>query len=269
MIKKRFILFFLLGFLFFACTSKAPPRVAIPDENQKTILQNASLYMHSLHRIGTVKAYAKVRLKVRGYEGRFEEVLKIQFPSSFYFETLDDFANTRFQLLSDGALLYWQNFDKKEYWEGELNEKTIRRFLPLASNLEETLGLFIGKLPELDLKEAQVFQGKFPQLFVIKIPRGELVWDNEIHAIVSLVLKAESANLAFEYEGKNFHSRTLFPTKETDVYLPSRVRLKDLKTKNEIEINYQNFELGIGSLMMPSPIKFNPLPDAKKLHDLP
>ncbi len=258
-----------LVFLLFACVSKTPPRVALSENDQQKILEPVKRYIQSLQSIKSVKAYAKVRLKIRGQKLNFDEMIKIQFPFPFYFETLDDLANTRFQLVSNGSSLFWQDFNRKEYWEGELNEKNIRKFLPLASNLEETLGLFVGKIPLLNLQEAKVFEGNQASQYVIRIPRGEIVWDSSQNVIVRLALKPEGANLAFEYEGGHFHSQTLYPTKETDVYVPSHVKLKDLKTKNEIEINYQDSTLGIGAVLVPMTIRFNPLPDAKRLNALP
>lgn len=265
----RVLLFLALPFFLFACVSKVPPRIALPENDQSKILAQTNRYLQSLQKIGSVKAYAKVRLKVRGVKANFDEVIKIQFPFSFYFETLDDLANSRYQMVSDGALLFWQDELRKEYWEGELSEKTIRKFLPLASNLEETLGLFIGKIPLLDLKSAQVFKGDLLSQYVIRSPRGEIVWDSSQNVIVRLALKAEDAKFAFEYEGGNFHSRTLYPTKETDVNVPSRVKVKDKKSKNEIEIIYQDMDLGLGGLLFTKPIQFNPLPDAKKIDALP
>ncbi len=260
---------FLLLCLFFACTAKTPPRIALPENEQQNLLKTVERYIQSLQKIKGVKAYAKVRLKVRGQKINFDEVIKIQFPFSFYFETLDDLANTSFQLMSDGSSLFWQDFIRKEYWEGELNEKSIRKFIPLASDLEETLGLFVGKIPPLDLKEAKVFKNSDSSQYIIRIPRGEIIWDLSQNAIVHLALKGEGASLAFEYEGGRFHPQTLNPTKETDVNVPSHVKLKDLKTKNEIEINYKDLTLGIGPMLVPLTIQFNPLPDAKRLNALP
>lgn len=268
---KRLAAFSLtLLFLFLnACAPKQPPRVALPESERAQVLHRVEHALRSLQAIGSAKGYAKVHLKVRGAKAGFDEVIKIRFPSAFYFETLDDLANTRYVMVSDGARLFWQDYGRKEYWEGDLEEKVFRKFLPLASNLEETLGLFIGKLPPLDLSEAQVFPAEQASRYRVKIPRGEIVWDASQDAIVRLALKAEGARLGFDYEGAGFRRQTLFPTKEADVSAPSRVKLKDQKTKNEIEILYQDLELGIGHSSLPQAFPFVPLPDAKKIDELP
>lgn len=267
--RKAYPFFVLLLIYLSACAPTKAPRVALPPNEQSNILKKVSLYSESLQKIGSVKSYAKVRLRVRSYKTSFDEVIKILFPFSFYFETLDDLANKRFVMASDGATLFWQDYDRKEYYEGKLEEKSLRKFLPLASNIEETLGYFVGKLPLFDLQMAQVFKVDQGPQYSIRIPRGEIIWDDSQNAIVSLAFGKEGARVAFEYEAGNFRRQTLQASKETDVYLPSRVKLRDKQTKNEIEIIYQDSELAVGNAKGWEPISWSPLPDAKQIHELP
>ncbi len=263
-----FLLFLGLGFVF-ACTAKRPPRIALPPADQQKIIKQVAHTIHSLQGMRGARGFAKVSLRIKGHQARFDAVVKIEFPLSFYFETLDDFANTRYQLISDGAQLFWQDFSKKEYWEGALHEKMMQKFLPLASHLEETLGLWIGKIPPLKLQEAEVWEGPLPFQYLIVIPQGKIIWEDSSKTIVYLALKTEGAKFGYEYEGSDFHPITFIPTKETDVKVPFRIRLKDAKTKNEIEIHYQSLEVGMGKGFLPFSTEFNPLPDAKKIHALP
>ena len=265
---RRPFLFIILLF-FVACAPKTAIRIAVPDTEQSKILEDINSYQKSLQGIGAAKAYAKVRVKIRGHQARIEEAVKIRFPFSFYFETLDDLGNTQFKMTSDGSGLLWEDYSQREYWLGELNEKNLRKFLPLAANLEETLGLFVGKMPLLDLKEAKVFGTEKSNIYLVKIPRGQIFWDKSQNVIVSLAFKSEAANLGFVYEGDHFHPLTLYPTKETDLRVPSLVKLKDVKTKNEIEINCQDLELSLGTLLVPQAFSLDPLPGAKRLDALP
>lgn len=267
--RKAFPLFLFISIFLFSCVPRKAPRVALPQNEQAIILQKVARYSESLQKIGSAKSYAKVRLRVRGYKTSFDEVIKIRFPFSFYFETLDDLANKRFVMASNGSTLFWQDYDRKEYYEGELDENSLRKFLPLAANLEETLGFFIGKLPVFDLQTAQIFKIDQGPQYSIKISRGEIIWDESQNAIVSLAFGKEGARVGFEYEGANFRRQTLHSTKESDVYIPSRVKLRDKKTKNEIEILYQDSELAIGNAVLPESISWAPLPDAKQIHELP
>lgn len=243
---RRYPIFIVFLFFFTACTVKSPPRVSIPTNEEQKILGQVQQYLHSLQGIQSVKAYAKVKLKIKGKKLNFDEVIKIQFPLSFQFESLDDFANIRFVLRSEGEQLFWQDFQNQQSGDLDLTEKNIRKFIPMATSLTETLGFFIGKIPLLDLKNARVYPGPLAEEFVIETPQGELVWSSSQKVIVRLAWKKEGARLAFEYEGGNFILRKINPTKEAEVRLPSHIKLKDYKNKSEIEISYQDLMLTLG-----------------------
>lgn len=253
-----------------ACAGARPlPRSALDENQQKVILDKVEAYNQSLQKVGSAKAFAKVKLKVRGYKSNFDEVIKIAFPFNFYFETLDDLANTRFVLSSDGSTLFWQDYGRKEYYEGEFQAEKLRKFLPLAASLEETLGYFIGKIPALDFHQAQVSKIAEGPQYAIPIPGGEIIWDDSQNAIVSLAFGKEGARVGFAYEGANFRRQKLSPGKDLEVLLPARVKLRDKKTKNEIEILYQDSELAVGNFAFPGPLSWDPLLGAKKIHELP
>jgi hypothetical protein len=108
----------------------------------------------------------------------------------------------------------------------------------MASSVEETLGLFLGKVPPPDLVGARVFrEGDSPRFWVV-FSGGELLWDDEEGAIVSFASKGERDRVTFQYEGGEFQQNTLYKVK-----IPFRVKMKDFKTKNRVEIHYLSLEI--------------------------
>ncbi len=219
--------FLLLLFLFpLACAPKAPPRVALPEKQAGSLLQEIKKYFEKSGHLQSAKGFAKLRLKLKGTTRRFEEVVVIQLPASFRFETVDDFGNTRFLIVSKGDHFFWRDFSNKESHLEELTEKKLRQFIPFASDLSETLGFFMGKIPAPDFSVLSVFQEKEAFLYSLVTPQKEWVWNAQLRQIVRFVSKDERGHLLFRYE--------------TDS--PSHFWFKDFKTKNEIDIHYLDFE---------------------------
>lgn len=255
------------AFLFAACGPKAPPRVAVPDSERSGVLREIQTYLQGLESLQSLRGFARVRLKVKGGSQNFDEAVIIRFPESFRFETLDDLGNTRLLLSSDGRTLFWQDFSRREYFEGALHEVKLGRLLPMASTLSETLALFIGK-PTLEKRLIGPVEreGEGPRYRVI-LPLGELVWDSGEKAILSFASKKENGKVAYRYEGESFLERPLAgdPQKRT-IKIPSRVRLKDFKSKNEIRIRYQQLELN--PKIQEGVFVIQPSLDAKRLDEI-
>jgi outer membrane lipoprotein-sorting protein len=251
--------FIFLLFLLPSCAPKMPPRVSVPESEQVQVLKEVKAYLNSLQSIRSAKGFAKVRLKASKGRGNFDEAVIIRLPASFRFETLDDFGKTRFLVTSDGSSLDWQDLSRKEYSTGEMTDERVRRLIPLAHSLEETLGLFIGKIKPPDLTQAVVTRQKSLTEYRIEFLGGELIWDRENHAIVSFASKGEDGKVAFQYRGSEFKEKP-------SIKIPSRVWLKDFKTKKEIEIHYQDLELN--PVISESLFKLYPQPDARRLDEM-
>ncbi len=256
-----FISFFLVVSLA-ACGSKTPPRSSLSEEVESKIIQRTENYLQKNHNyLHSAKGYAKVKLKIKSKKENFDAVILVDFniipdhefvPLRFRFEVLDDLGNSRSLVVSDGKTLSWKDFSKEEIHSTDLSEKNLRNFLPLANSLEETLGLLIGRIPKLEIHSASVVESpcRDPRLctstsYRLTFPQGEILWNDQKQTIEFLALKSKSGKLTFQYEGKNFIHPTVSPTKETSLTIPSQIRLTDLKSKNEIEINYKVIDIGI------------------------
>ncbi len=257
------------------CGSKAPPRTALSEEAESKIIQKTGNYLQKnrsyLH---SAKGYAKVKLRIKSKKENFDAVVIVDLnttpdndstPLRFRFEILDDLGNSRSLMVSDGKTLFWKDFSKEEIRSDELSEKNLRKFLPLANSIEETLGLLVGRIPLLDLNQSTVRpsprpspQGEGEKNYQINFSQGEILWNDQKQVIEFLALKSKSGKLAFQYEGKNFIHPTVSPTKETTLTIPSQIRLTDLKTKNEIEINYKVIDIGMRLPFSPALFELEP-----------
>ena len=224
---------FLLVVLFLSsCAPKAPPRISAPEEQSKKVLEDFALALKSLQKIQSARGYAKLKLKVKGRSANVDEAVLIQLPRSFRFETVDDFGGPRFLLLSDGESLFWRDFSRKEEGREDLSEAALKKYLPMAADLSETLGLFMGRIPRDDVATAKVSQEEGSGLYWILTPRSESLWDHEARTILSFASKGEDGKVAYQYKAGEFQG-----------LIPRRIFLKDLKTNNEVTIHYLDFQL--------------------------
>lgn len=280
--KFKNTLYFSLFTIFFlpflaACGSKISPKSSLSKEVQSQIIQKTENYLKTNQKyLQAAKGYAKVKLKIKSKKENFDAVVIVDLnPSSdpdnqskilrFRFEILDDLGNSRTLILSDGKNLSWKDFSKEEIHLAELSEKNLRKFLPLANSIEETLGLLIGKIPKLEIHTSSVIQSpcNSPQpcassLYRLTFPQGEMLWNDEKQVIEFLALKSKNGKLAFQFEGKNFIYPIVSPTKEMTIAIPSQIKLVDLKTKNEIEINYKVIDIGMRLSFSPSLFELEP-----------
>jgi hypothetical protein len=250
-----------------ACGPKTPPRTALPEGQAADVLREVRAFLQSWEAVGSARGYARVQLHARRKTLRTDEALFIHLPDAFRFESLDDFGRTRFLLLSDGQNLQWRDFDRGESEIRERNEEELKRFLPMASSIEETLGLFLGKLPPPDLAGAQVFKEGDSSRFRVVFPSGEFLWDEGEGAIVSFALKGERGRVVFQYEGGEFKELNLPSLGKTlsRIKVPSRVKMKDFKTKNRVEIHYLSLE--INPKLAPSLFEMNSNRETRRLDD--
>ncbi len=236
-----------------ACGVKTPPKIAVPESNQVQILQAIQKNLQHFQDLQGAKGYAKVRLKTRKGSAQVEEVVLIRFPQSFYFETVDDFGNARYVLISDGENLSWQDYSKKEYGEQPISSISLEKILPLHSSLSESLALLIGKF-NFSLNDGEVFKISDHQ-YECKSSAFRLVWDSLLQKIVSVDFQDENGKVTYRYEGSDFFSQ--------EPRFPSKVRLRDYKHKTEMEIRYQFLEEN--PAVDESLFNLKVLPDAKKV----
>ncbi|MBL7685096.1 MAG: hypothetical protein JNK65_03555 [Deltaproteobacteria bacterium] len=238
--QKIFFLFILL--FMFACATQTPPRISsLPDSQKTKILNSVKKKLEMFQKIESAKGFAQVKLKLRNKKQSLDEVVFLKFPKHFRFETLDDFGNLQFFILSDGENLRWEDRLKGQSSEIDLSEKNLRRFLPSTGSIDQTLALFIGKIPLLDLEEAKVFPKN--ETYEVEFQGAVLVWNPIQEQILSLVFKNNRGKTFFRFEGSDFKNYPLNTSSKDFVSLPSRVLLQDFKTKNELEIRYQSLEL--------------------------
>gem|GEM_PF-2202515 len=261
--KKNLSLFFALPFVLAACVTRMPPRVALPEAESSRVLDNLRLHLKNQELLQGARGYARVKLKLGGKGAGAEEAVFIALPDRFRFETLDDLGNRRFVLFGGEGRFFARDEGKPSERLRELEEKDLKRFLPLKSDVEETLGLFLGKIPPLNLEGARVYPELKDSTFRIVLPEAEVFWDDAQGLILSLDWKEERGKLAYRYEGGEF-ARASFrrpsPSSSKDPLLaPMRVRLTDLKTKNWVEIRYLSLEWNPD--LSPSLFRVNPLED--------
>jgi len=250
---SRSLFIFFLSLFLFACGVKTPPKTAVPESHRAQILQSIQKNLQQFQDLRSVKGYAKVRLKTRKGSAQVEEVVWVRFPQSFYFETVDDFGNARYVLISDGENLSWQDYSKKEYGEQALSSISLEKILPLHSTLAESLGLLVGKFV-FSLKDGDLFKVSDHQ-YEFKSSDFRLVWDSLAQKIVSVDFQDESGKVTYRYEGSDFFSQA--------PRFPSKVRLRDYKHKTEMEIRYQFLEEN--PAVDESLFNLKVLPDAKKV----
>jgi len=251
---KKVLIFFVVIFLSACGSSKTPPKVAVPESEKTKILQSIQQSLEISQALKNVKGYAQVHLKTRKGSTHFDEVVFIRFPDSFYFETVDDFGNARYVLISNGENLSWQDYSKKEYGEEALSSIKLEKILPLRSTLAESLGFLVGKLGVV-LKAGDFFQSS-DHRYELKTPEYSLIWDTQLQKIVSVDFRDENGKVTYRYEGLNFFSQA--------PGFPSKIHLRDYKHKTEMEIRYQFLEEN--PTVDESLFNLKVLPDAKKVN---
>ncbi len=272
----------ILAFVFVGCVSRLPGP-AIPasalfevDEKEKeTVVQSVKDYTLSLKQLKGARGYARVRLDTKGKIKNLDELILIFFPEntppSFRFETLDDFGNPHFVLLSDGKQLEWQDLDRSEISTEILEEKTLKRFLPIFLNLSKTLGLLIGKL-DLSFENDPLLavlknREANPEFYHLYFATREIVWSTQEKTIVRWIEKNHSGKSLFIYEAKDFHILDTSPPECTHLVggvavgptgdsncvkdksggfsfkLPTKIYLKDFKNKTFLDLEYLQMKI--------------------------
>lgn len=234
-----------IAFLWGACLPKPPVRISVPEMEKKKILKEASAAL-GRRPIERVKALARVKIKIRSSRQSFDAAIFVDFGSPprkktrFRFEILDDFGKIHLLVFSDGEKLFWDDATAGKRSELELSEKNIARFLPFFSSIEESLALLFGVDARWDLEEASVFRGEEPEQYLIVFSKGELTWNRSSQEFSRLALKNAQGRPLISSVLGNYENPG---RKQSGRNFPLHLFLKDLKNKNELELNYLSLEI--------------------------